>query len=81
MIHYSMNKLRILMLEHPLLSIVMILPLSVVLVFAVLDLIINVIVPFVFAVWVASWIYGAIVGSSITRPIYEPFWFIRSNRF
>ena len=76
-----MNKLKILMLKYPILSIVMILPFSVVLVFAVLDLIINVIVPFVFAVWVATWIYGAIVGSSITRPIYEPFWFIRSNRF
>ena len=81
MLHYSMNKLRILMLEYPILSIVMILPFSVVLVFAVLDLIINVIVPFVFAVWVATWIYGAIVGSSITRPIYEPFWFVRSDRF
>ena len=76
-----MNKLRILMLKYPILSIVMILPFSVVLVFAVLDLIINVIVPFVFAVWVATWIYGAIVGSSITRPIYEPFWFVRSDRF
>ena len=81
MIYYSMNKLRILMLEYPILSIVIILPFSVVLVFAVLDLIINVIVPFVFAVWVATWIYGAIVGSSITRPIYEPFWFVRSDRF
>ena len=81
MIYYSMNKLRNLMLEHPLLSIVVILPFSVVLVFAVLELIINVIVPFVFAVWVATWIYGAIVGSSMIRPIYEPFWFIRSNRF
>ena len=76
-----MNKLRSLMLEYPLLSIIVILPFSVVLVFAVLELIINVIVPFVFAVWVATWIYGAIVGSSIIRPIYEPFWFIRSNRF
>ena len=69
------------MLDHPILSMVVILPFSVVLVFAVLELIINVIVPFVFAVWVASWIYGAIVGSSMTRPIYEPFWFVKSNRF
>ena len=76
-----MNKLRNLMLEYPLLSIIVILPFSVVLVFAVLELIINVIVPFVFAVWVATWIYSAIVGSSMIRPIYEPFWFIRSNRF
>ena len=58
-----MNKLRSLMLEYPLLSIIVILPFSVVLVFAILELIINVIVPFVFAVWVATWIYSAIVGS------------------
>ena len=81
MIYYSMNKLKRLMLEYPLLSIIVILPFSVVLVFAVLELIINVIVPFVFAFWFATWVYGAIVGSSITRPIYEPFWFIKSNRF
>ena len=81
MIYYSMNKLRSLMLEYPLLSIIVILPFSVVLVFAVLELIINVIVPFVFAVWVATWIYGAMGGSSITRPIYEPFWVVRSDRF
>ena len=76
-----MNKLRNLMLKYPILSFVAILPFSVVLVFAVLELVINIIVPFVFAVWVATWIYGAIVGSSITRPIYEPFWFVRSDRF
>ena len=69
------------MLEYPILSIIVILPFSVVLVFAVLELIINVIVPFVLAIWVATWIYGAIVGCSITRPIYEPFLYIRSNRF
>ena len=69
------------MLEYPLFSIIVILPFSVVLVFAVLELIINVIVPFVFAVWLATLIYGAIVGSSTTRLFYEPFWFIRSNRF
>ena len=38
-----MNKLRSLMLEYPLLSIIVILPFSVVLVFAILDLIINII--------------------------------------
>ena len=69
------------MLEYPLLSIIVILPFSVVLVFAVLELIINVIVPLFLLFGFATWIYGAIVGSSITRPIYEPFWFIRSNRF
>jgi hypothetical protein len=31
--------------------------------------------------WLAGWIYSTIVGSSITRSIYEPFWFFRSQRF
>ena len=46
-----------------------------------LELIINVVIPLTFALWLAGWIYSAIVGSSITKPINEPFWFIRSQRF
>jgi len=75
-----MNKIKTLMLNHPLISTVVILPFSLMFVFAVLDLIINIIIPFVFALWLTGWIYGAIVGSSTMRSINEPFWFIRSQR-
>ena len=78
---YSMNKIKTLMLNHPLISIVLILPLSLAFVFTILDLVINIIIPFVFALWLAGWIYSVVVGSSIVRSINEPFWFIRSNRF
>ena len=76
-----MFKIKKLMLNHPILSILLILPFSAVFVFAVLELIITVVIPLVFALWLAGWIYGTIVGSSITRSIHEPFWFIRSERF
>ncbi|MFL3013651.1 MAG: hypothetical protein ACJZ19_03670 [Candidatus Neomarinimicrobiota bacterium] len=76
-----MLKIKKLMLNHPLISIILILPFSAVFVFAILELIINVVIPLTFALWLAGWIYSAIVGSSITKPINEPFWFIRSQRF
>jgi len=76
-----MNKIKTLMLNHPLISTAVILPFSLMFVFAVLDLIIKIIIPFIFALWVTGWIYGAFVGSPIMRSINEPFWFIRSQRF
>ena len=76
-----MFKIKKLMLNHPMLSILLILPFSAVFVFAVLELIITVVIPIVFALWLAGWIYNTIIGSSITRSIYELFWFFRSQRF
>ena len=76
-----MNKIKTLLLNHPFISTAVILPFSLVFVFAVLDLVINIIIPFVFALWLTGWIYGVIVGSSTIRSINEPFWFIRSQRF
>ena len=75
-----MNKIKTLMLNHPFLSTLIILPFSLVFVFAVLDLIINVIIPFLFALWLTGWIYGTLVGASMIRSVYEPFWFVRSQR-
>ena len=76
-----MLKIKKLMLNHPLISIILILPFSAVFVFAILELIINVVIPLAFALWLAGWIYSTIIGSSVTKPINEPFWFIRSQRF
>ena len=76
-----MFKIKKLMLDHPMLSIILILPFSAIFVFAILELIITVLIPLVFALWLAGWIYGTIVGSSFTKSIYEPFWFFRSQRF
>ena len=75
-----MDKIKKVLLNHPLLSMLLILPFSLLVVFAVLDLIINVVIPFVFAVWLAGWIYGCLVGESMRRSVYEPFWFIQLKR-
>ena len=76
-----MNKIKKLMLNHPFISNALILPFSLFFVFAVLELIINIIIPFVFALWITGWIYGVLVGSSLVKSINEPFWFIKSQRF
>tara|TARA_B100000902_G_C27275517_1_gene898655 strand:+ start:1679 stop:1909 length:231 start_codon:yes stop_codon:yes gene_type:complete len=75
-----MNNLKQLMLNHPTLSIILILPFSLMFVFALFGLIINVLLPFVFALWIANWVYGVIIGSSMVKPMYEPFWVVRSKK-
>ena len=75
-----MNNLKQLMLNHPALSILLILPFSLMFVFALFGLIINVLLPFIFALWIANWVYGVIVGSSMVKPMYEPFWVVRSKK-
>lgn len=75
-----MNNLKQLMINHPTLSIILILPFSLMFVFALFGLIINVLLPFIFALWIANWVYGVIVGSSMVKPMYEPFWVVRSKK-
>ena len=68
------------MINYPTLSIILILPFSLMFVFALFGLIINVLLPFIFALWIANWVYGVIVGSSMVKPMYEPFWVVRSKK-
>ena len=68
------------MLNYPTLSIILILPFSLMFVFALFGLIINVLLPFIFALWIANWVYGVIVGSSMVKPMFEPFWVVRSKK-
>ncbi|MBT3664151.1 hypothetical protein HOD84_01470 [bacterium] len=75
-----MNNLKQLMLNYPTLSIILILPFSLMFVFALFGLIINVLLPFIFALWIANWVYGVIIGSSMVKPMYEPFWVVRSKK-
>ena len=68
------------MLNYPTLSIILIMPFSLMFVFALFGLIIDVLLPFVFALWIANWVYGVIVGSSMVKPMYEPFWVVKSKK-
>tara|TARA_B100001109_G_scaffold113392_1_gene92523 strand:+ start:243 stop:473 length:231 start_codon:yes stop_codon:yes gene_type:complete len=76
-----MNKIKILMSDHPFISFIVILPFSLVVVFTIIEIIINLVIPFLIASWLTSWVYSVIIGASAKKPIYEPFWFIRSNKF
>ena len=75
-----MKKIKTLMLKHPLLANLLILPFSFIFVFTLMDLIINFILPLIFALLLSGWIYGLVVGTSMSRPIYEPFWFVKSDK-
>ena len=68
------------MLDRPFLSMLFLFPFSLVFVFAVIDIIINIFLPFFFALWLAGWAYSKIVGGTKRFSLYEPFWFIRSQK-
>ena len=76
-----MNKIKTLMIDHPFISFVVIFPFSLMVVFAILEIIIDLVIPVLIASWLAGWVYNIIIGTSAKKSIYEPLWFIRSNKF
>ncbi len=72
-----MNTIKSFMLNHPLLSVVIILPFTLVFTMAIFSLIINILLPGLLALWLAGWVYTSIVGQHWRKNINEPFWFIR----
>ena len=74
-----MNTIKSFMLNHPLLSVVIILPFTMVFTMAIFSLIINILLPGLLALWLAGWVYTSIVGQRWRKNINEPFWFIRVN--
>ena len=72
-----MNTIQTFMLRHPLLSVVLILPFTMIFTVAVFSLIINILLPGLLALWLAGWVYSSIVGQHWRRNINEPFWFVR----
>jgi len=57
-----MNTIKSFMLNHPLLSVVIILPFTMVFTMAIFSLIINILLPGLLALWLAGWVYTSIVG-------------------
>ena len=71
-----MRKIKNFMLEHPILSILIIFPFSFSISISLFDVILNFILPLIFAFWGSGWIYKAIIGTSWSKSINKPFWFI-----
>jgi len=76
-----MNTIRTLMLKHPLISILLILPFTLVITIAIFSFILKVLLPGMLALWMAGWVYSAIVGHHWRKNINEPFWFVRTRTY
>ena len=68
-----MENIQKFMIKHPLLSMAMILPFSIIIVIGVFSILINFILPVILAFWLSGWVYTAIVGEkvqNITSSLY-----------
>ena len=74
-----MSTVQTLMKRYPLLSVMLLVPFTLVFVMALFSLIIKIILPAVISFWLAGWVYTVLVGQPWIRNIYEPFWFIRTG--
>ncbi len=76
-----MKHIQELMARHPLISILLIFPFTLILIFAVFSMIIKIVIPAVLALWLAGWVYGTVVREARGRNLSEPFWFVRYRNF
>ncbi|MEA1882743.1 MAG: hypothetical protein U9N31_10145 [Candidatus Marinimicrobia bacterium] len=70
-----MNKFQQFMLNHPYISMAVILPFALVFVLGVFSILINIILPAAIAFWLAGWVYTAIVGKPVRQYYRRPFWY------
>ena len=72
-----MENIQKLMINHPLLSMAIILPFSIIIVIGIFSILINFILPVILAFWLSGWVYTAIVGEKFQKYYQQPLWFIR----
>jgi len=72
-----MNKFQEFMLKHPYISISVIMPFALAFVLGVFSILLNIVFPILVSIWLAGWIYTAIVGRSVRQYYSRPFWYIR----
>ena len=72
-----MENIQTFMINHPLLSMAMILPFSLIIVIGIFSILNNFVLPVILAYWLNGWIYTAIVGEKVQKYYQQPFWFIR----
>ena len=69
------------MIKHPVMSVLLIFPFMFILTLAVFSMLIKLVLPAVLALWVAGWVYGALIKETWGRNLSEPFWFVRYRNF
>jgi len=72
-----MENIQTFMINHPLLSMALILPFSLIIVIGIFSILINFVLPVILAFWLSGWAYTAIVGEKVQKYYQQPFWFIR----
>lgn len=72
-----MEKMQSFMLNHPYISMAVILPFTLVFVIGIFSFLIQIVIPVVLAIWLAGWVYTAIVGRPVQNYYRRPFWYIR----
>jgi len=72
-----MNIIKTFMLNRPLISVLVILPFTMMFTVAIFSLILDIVLPSLLALWLAGWVYTSLTGLHWRRNIREPFWFVR----
>jgi len=72
-----MENIQTFMINHPLLSMAVILPFSLIIVIGIFSILINFVLPVILAFWLSCWVYTAIVGEKVQKYYQQPLWFIR----
>ena len=76
-----MNMVQSFMQRHPLLSILLIFPFTLMCSVAVFSIIVNVILPGLLALWLANLVCSSIIGQVWRQNFKEPFSFIRTRYY
>ena len=72
-----MENIQTFMINHPLLSMAMILPFSLIIVIGIFSILVNFVLPVILAFLLSGWVYTAIIGKKVQKYYQQPFWFIR----
>jgi len=76
-----MQKLKELLLNHPLLAKAIIFPFSLSITLGIFSIIIEIVLPVLFSVALTYWIYHAIVGNSLRDKMREPFSYVQTKYY
>ena len=74
-----MNIIKTFMLNRPLISVLVILPFTMMFTVAIFSLILDIVLPGLLALWLAGWVYTSLTRLHWGRNIHEPFWFVRAD--
>ena len=76
-----MKVIQKLMTKHPMVSALVVFPFTLLITLSVFSLIIDILLPVLFSLWMTGWIYRAITRSKRETTFYSPFWFARGQRW